>query len=44
MFAPMTGLLLSEIIMNETPSIDMDELSINRFKDKDEFHVEKSVV
>lgn len=44
MFAPMTGLLLSEIIMNETPSIDMEELSINRFKDKDDFHVEKSVV
>ncbi|MDX9691409.1 MAG: FAD-binding oxidoreductase [Acholeplasmataceae bacterium] len=44
MFAPMTGLLLSEVIMKETPSIDMEPLSINRFKDKDEFHIEKSVV
>ncbi|TNF09120.1 MAG: FAD-binding oxidoreductase [Bacillota bacterium] len=44
MFAPMTGLLLAEDIMNEKPSIDMEPLSINRFKDKDEFHIEKSVV
>jgi sarcosine oxidase subunit beta len=44
MFAPMTGLLLAEEIMNEKPSIDMEPLSINRFKNNDEFHVEKSVV
>jgi len=44
MFAPMTGVLMSELILNETPSIDMAPLHINRFKDMETFHVEKSVV
>ncbi len=44
MLAPMTGLLLSEVIMNEEPSIDMTSLHINRFKDVDIIHQEKSVV
>jgi sarcosine oxidase, subunit beta len=44
MFAPMTGLLLSELIMNEKTTIDMESLHLNRFKNKETFHVEKSVV
>jgi sarcosine oxidase subunit beta len=44
MFAPMTGLLLSEVILKEKTTIDMESLSLSRFKNKDTFHVEKSVV
>lgn len=44
MFAPMTGLLLSELILGEKPSIDLEPLSLNRFMNQDDFHVEKSVV
>ncbi|MBU1142175.1 MAG: FAD-binding oxidoreductase [Firmicutes bacterium] len=44
MFAPMTGLLLSEIILKENNSIDMEPLHLDRFKTQDQFHVEKSVV
>ena len=44
MFAPMTGLLLSEIILNEELSIDINELHINRFNHKQVFAYEKSVV
>ncbi|MBE0700331.1 MAG: FAD-binding oxidoreductase [Acholeplasmataceae bacterium] len=44
MFAPMTGLLLSEIMLNEKTSIDMESLHIDRFVEQDIFHVEKSVV
>ncbi|MDR4969018.1 MAG: FAD-binding oxidoreductase, partial [Acholeplasmataceae bacterium] len=44
MFAPMTGLLLSEMILNEKTTIDMAPLKIDRFKNADQFHVEKSVV
>ena len=44
MFAPMTGLLLSEIILNETLSIDISDLHINRFKNNKTFTYEKSVV
>jgi sarcosine oxidase subunit beta len=32
MFGPATGILLSEIILNEKPSIDISSLSLNRFK------------
>lgn len=44
MFAPMTGLLLSEMILNEKTTIDMAPLKIDRFKNADQFLVEKSVV
>ena len=44
MFAPMTGLLLSEIILKENNTIDMEPLHLDRFKTQDQFHVEKSVV
>ncbi|MDO9628928.1 MAG: FAD-binding oxidoreductase [Acholeplasmataceae bacterium] len=44
MFAPMTGLLLSEIILNENKTIDTESLHLDRFKKMDQFHVEKSVV
>ncbi len=44
MLAPMTGILMSELILNEKPSMDMSSLHLNRFKDMDTFHVEKSVV
>ncbi len=44
MLAPVVGILLSEIIMGEKTSFDMAELSIDRFKNKTEFVIEKSVV
>lgn len=44
MFAPMTGLLLAEVIMKETPTIDMVPLSIERFSTLNPHNVEKSVV
>lgn len=44
MFAPMTGLLLSEIILGEKLTIDIRELSIERFKKQNTFVYEKSVV
>ena len=44
MFSPMTGLLLSEIILKEKATIDIRDLHIDRFKHKKEFVVEKSVV
>ena len=44
MFAPMTGLLLSEVILKEKTTIDMEPLHLERFKMNSDFHVEKSVV
>lgn len=44
MFAPMTGLLLSEMVLGEKPSIDMSSLSLNRFKKSSFKKIEKSVV
>src|SRR5690554_6843265 len=44
MFAPMTGLLLSEIILNEDLTIDITDLHLNRFKHQKDFVLEKSVV
>ena len=44
MLAPIVGILLSEIVMGEETSFEMAELSIDRFKDKTEFVIEKSVV
>ena len=44
MFAPMTGLLLAEIILGEKTTIDISELNIERFKKQTTFVYEKSVV
>ncbi len=44
MFAPMTGLLLSEIILKEKSTIDISDLHLSRFKNKKDFIYEKSVV
>lgn len=44
MLAPMTGLLLSEVILGKKPSMDMSMLHISRFKDMDMIDTEKSVV
>jgi sarcosine oxidase subunit beta len=44
MFAPMTGLLLSEVILNEETTIDLTELHIDRFKNKLDTEYEHSVV
>jgi sarcosine oxidase subunit beta len=44
MFAPMTGLLLSEIIFKETPTLPVEGLSLDRFKHTSDFTVEQSVV
>lgn len=44
MLAPMTGLLLSEMIMKETPSMPMDALNIRRFVNQEAMTQEKSVV
>ncbi|MFA7054973.1 MAG: FAD-binding oxidoreductase [Acholeplasmataceae bacterium] len=44
MFAPMTGLLMSELILNEKPSMDMSSLHIDRFKENKTTAYEKSVV
>lgn len=44
MFAPMTGLLLAEIILGEELSIDISDLSLERFKKQITFVYEKSVV
>lgn len=44
MFAPMTGLLLSEIILGEPLTIDITDLHIDRFKTARDIVIEKSVV
>jgi|GEM_PF-3947071 len=44
MFAPMTGLLLSEIILKETPTLPVEGLSLERFKHTTDFNIEQSVV
>lgn len=44
MFAPMTGLLLSEVIMNQPTTIDLADLHIDRFKNNKETDYEHSVV
>lgn len=44
MFAPMTGLLLAEIILNEETTIDISDLHLDRFKNTQVFAYEKSVV
>lgn len=44
MLAPMTGLLLSEIILGEQPSLPVDGLSLARFEGMDTSDIEKSVV
>ena len=44
MFAPMTGLLLSEIILKQPLTIDIKDLHIDRFKNQDIKDYETSVV
>ena len=44
MLAPMTGLLLSEIILGEQPTLPVDGLSLARFEGMDTSDIEKSVV
>jgi sarcosine oxidase subunit beta len=44
MFAPMTGLLMSEIILNEPLTIDITDLHIDRFKNNEMKDYETSVV
>ncbi|MFW5913819.1 MAG: NAD(P)/FAD-dependent oxidoreductase [Bacillota bacterium] len=44
MLAPMTGLLLSEIVMGETPTLPVENLSLARFEGKTNQDVEKNVV
>jgi sarcosine oxidase subunit beta len=44
MFAPMTGLLLSEVILNEPTTIDLRDLHIDRFKTNSRTTYEHSVV
>ncbi len=44
MLAPMTGVLLSEIILGEPTSVDVTALDIKRFHHQKEFEIEKSVV
>ncbi len=44
MFAPMTGILLSEVILGEKTTIDITDLHINRFKNNKKTDYETSVV
>ena len=44
MLAPVTGLLISEMILGETPSADLSALDIDRFKDQTHQDIEHSVV
>lgn len=44
MLAPMTGLLLSELMLNQKTTLDMTSLSIERFINQEIKHTEKSVV
>ena len=44
MLAPMTGLLLSEVILGEPTTFDMTTLSLNRFQQQKPIDIEKSVV
>ena len=44
MLAPMTGLLLSEIILNEPTTLDVSSLDLKRFKDFETLIIEQSVV
>ncbi len=44
MFAPMTGILITQMILNEKIAIDMSFLHLNRFKNNDTKQIEKSVV
>ena len=44
MFAPMTGIILSELILGKIPTIDASELHLNRFIDRTIDDIEHSVV
>jgi sarcosine oxidase subunit beta len=44
MFAPLTGVLVSEVILGQPTTLDMSELCIDRFKSQKTIVMEKSVV
>ncbi len=44
MLAPMTGLLLSELILGKTPSLPMEDMALDRFEGKEITEFETSVV
>ena len=44
MFAPMTGLLMAELVLDQRPTLDMQEYRLNRFNDNQTTVVESSVV
>ncbi len=44
MFAPMTGEVMAQLILNETPTFDVSLLHLDRFKHNATHDVEKSVV
>lgn len=44
MFGPMTGVLMSELILGEEPSMPMEELALSRFEGKDIDAYETNVV
>lgn len=44
MFAPITGEIVADIMCGFTPFMDVSELSSERFKEKQDFIIEKSVV
>lgn len=44
MLAPMTGLFISELVLGQKPSLDIEGLSIKRFLNDKKIHIEKSVV
>jgi sarcosine oxidase subunit beta len=44
MLAPMTGLLMSEIILKEKLTINIEDLHLRRFKNRSTYVLEKSVV
>lgn len=44
MIAPMTGKLISEMILGEKPTIDIKDLSLTRFKNKQQIESEQSFV
>lgn len=44
MLAPVTGQLISELVLGEKPSYETEPLSLTRFKNQEDVHIEQSVV
>ncbi|TVP84660.1 MAG: FAD-binding oxidoreductase [Acholeplasmataceae bacterium] len=44
MLAPVTGQLISELVLGQTPSFEPEPLSLARFKNQEDVHIEQSVV